>query len=555
MNVEGGIQLADLWGIARRRAKLVVATSTGVALAFYWIAMALPNQYESYATVLVTPQTVDPALVAAGVPESDLNSRLYLMTAEILSRGRLSKIIDDLGLYSDESEYMVREQIIDMMRDNVGVEPVLTELSQGVKRRNEVEEISQFRISFTHRDAIIAMQVAQRLSNDFIEQHIETRITLSQKSLEFINDELARLAERIRKVEGRVAAVKNANPGRLPEDMTTTQRRLERLMTDMAFAQRSLAEAISDEAFFRSQINNAPVSIGEMTPENRLKSLNLMIAEFRAKGFTDKHPDVIKTKVEISTLKQAIVLGKVEIAEGGDRILSYSQQSAEAERRRAALRKSAADDEIARLHTAVDELQAQLANTPGVAEVLDGLEREYRHLFDSYQDFSNRQLEAMVQAQLERRQLGEQFRVLEAAFVAPEVASPNRLLIMVLGFMFAIALGVGVGIMRESVDLSLHSARQLQTAISIPVLAAIPTILLEADLVALRRSRIKTSLGAAFAICFVLVGGAANYVWVNGAPAFLNREPTRERPVMKEFLPAMKEFSPAKNPTSMGAGG
>ena len=113
MNVEGGIQLADLWGIARRRAKLVVATSTGVALAFYWIAMALPNQYESYATVLVTPQTVDPALVAAGVPESDLNNRLYLMTAEILSRGRLSKIIDDLGLYSDESEYMVREQIID----------------------------------------------------------------------------------------------------------------------------------------------------------------------------------------------------------------------------------------------------------------------------------------------------------------------------------------------------------------------------------------------------------------------------------------------------------
>ncbi len=98
MNVEGGIQLADLWGVARRRAKLVVATSIGVGLAFYWIAMALPNQYESYATVLVTPQTVDPALVAAGVPESDLNNRLYVMTAEILSRGRLSKIIDALGL-------------------------------------------------------------------------------------------------------------------------------------------------------------------------------------------------------------------------------------------------------------------------------------------------------------------------------------------------------------------------------------------------------------------------------------------------------------------------
>jgi polysaccharide chain length determinant protein (PEP-CTERM system associated) len=537
MNVEGGIQLADLWSIVRRRAKLMAVTALGIVLAVYWIAMALPNQYESYGTVLVTPQTVDPALVAAGIPESDLNNRLYLMTAEILSRGRLSKIISDFDLYADESQYMVRDQIIDLMRDHVGVEPVTSELGQGVGRRNFEEEISQFRIAFTHRDAKIAMQVAQRLSNDFIEQHIESRITLSQKSLEFIDDELARLAERIREIEGRVAEVKNANPGRLPEDMTATQRRLERLMTDMAFAQRSLAEAISDEAFFRSQINNAPIAIGEMTPENRLKSLDLLIAEYRAKGFTDKHPDVVKTKLEMEALKQSIARGELESADGADRILSYSQQSAEAERRRAALRKVAAEDELVRLQAAVDELQMQLAQTPAVAELLDGLEREYRHLFDSYQDFSNRQLEAMVQAQLERRQLGEQFRVLEAAFVAPEATSPNRLLILILGCFLAVAVGVGVGIMRESLDSSLHSARQLQTATSIPVLAAIPKILLEADLAALRRSRIKTSLGAVFVICFALVGGAANYFWVNGTLTFGGGDSTTQEPVASESAP------------------
>jgi polysaccharide chain length determinant protein (PEP-CTERM system associated) len=548
MNVEGGIKLADSWSIARRRAKVMAATALGIALTVYWIAMALPNKYESYATVLVTPQTVDPTLVAAGVPDSDLNNRLYLMSAEILSRGRLSKIIDDLGLYASESQYMVREQIIDRMRESVGVQPVLTELNQGVKRRNEVDEINQFRISFTHRNATTAMQVAQRLSNDFIEQHIGSRITLSQKSLEFIDDELARLAERIREVESRIAEVKNANPGRLPEDMTATQRRLERLMTDMAFAQRSLAEAISDEGFFRSQINNAPIGVGEMTPESRLKTLELQIAEYKARGFTDKHPDVVKTKLEIATLEQAIALGKTENAEGDDRILSYSQQSAEAERQRATLRKAAAQGEIERLQAAIDELQMQLAHTPAVAEVLDGLDREYRHLFDSYQDFSNRQLEAMVQAQLERRQLGEQFRVLESAFIAPEASSPNRLLIMILGTFFAVAVGVGVGVLRESVDTSLHSARQLQNAFAIPVLAAIPKILLEADLAALRRSRIRVSLGAAFVICFALVGGAANYLWVNGAPAFFSREPTIEEPIAREF-------TPAETGTAVGAGG
>jgi len=535
MNVEGGIKLTELWSIARRRAKLMAATAVGITLVVYWIAMALPNQYESYATVLVTPQTVDPALVAAGVPESDLNNRLYLMTAEILSRGRLSKIITDLNLYPEESQYMVRDQIIDLMREHVNVSPVIPELGQGVGPRKADEAINQFRIAFTHRNAKTAMQVAQRLSNDFIEQHIESRITLSQKSLEFMDDELARLAGRIREVEARIAEVKNENPGRLPEDMAATQRRLERLMTDVAFAKRSLAEATSDEAFFRSQISNAPMGIGEMTPENRLKALDLQLAEYRAKGFTDKHPDVVKTKLEIEALKQAIARGDVKGPEDGARSMTYAQQSAEAERQRAVLRKVSAEDEIARLQAAIDELQTQLANTPAVAEALDGLNREYRHLFDSYQDFSNRQLEAMVQAQLERRQLGEQFRVLEVAFIAPEPTSPNRPLIIALGLFFAIGVGMSVGILRENLDASLHSAHQLQSAISIPVLAAIPKILLEADLAAQRRSRIQASLGAAAVICLALVGGAANYVWVNGAPRFgSSTDATTQAPVASE---------------------
>ena len=46
-----------------------------------------------------------------------------------------------------------------------------------------------------------------------------------------------------------------------------------------------------------------------------------------------------------------------------------------------------------------------------------------------------------VQADMERRQLGEQFRVLEAAYIAPEPASPNRILMILIGGFFAVAVG------------------------------------------------------------------------------------------------------------------
>jgi hypothetical protein len=153
-----------------------------------------------------------------------------------------------------------------------------------------------------------------------------------------------------------------------------------------------------------------------------------------------------------------------------------------------------------------------------VAEQLGALEREYRHLFSNYQEFSNKRLEASVQADLERRQLGEQFRVLEAAFDAPEPVSPNRPLIVALGAIFAIALGAAVGMLIEALDPAVHDTRQLQEMLHLPVLAAIPQIWLEIDRAQARRHRIRAAFATAGVVVFALMGGAANYVWVNGSP-------------------------------------
>ena len=50
MNVESGLQFFDLGGILRRRGKAMLATVGMVLLAAYWLAMALPKEFESYAT-------------------------------------------------------------------------------------------------------------------------------------------------------------------------------------------------------------------------------------------------------------------------------------------------------------------------------------------------------------------------------------------------------------------------------------------------------------------------------------------------------------------------
>ena len=103
------------------------------------------------------------------------------------------------------------------------------------------------------------------------------------------------------------------------------------------------------------------------------------------------------------------------------------------------------------------------------------------------------------------------------AFLPTEPSSPNRPLIVAIGFLFGLAMGFGFGIVFEVADTSVHTARQLQARFETPVLAEIPEIWLEADRLRLRRARVGTAAATLGVVAFALAGGAANYWWVNGA--------------------------------------
>jgi uncharacterized protein involved in exopolysaccharide biosynthesis len=394
------------------------------------------------------------------------------------------------------------------------------------------------------------MLVAQRLANDFIEQHISERVKLSQKSLEFIQTELDRLSANIREVEAQVAQVKAANPGRLPQDGASNSVRLDRIVASLSAARRSLAEAKSDEAFSRSQSTTA-AAMGSPTddasPARRLQLLELALQQYQSRGFTEKHPDMIQTRTEIAAIKEKLEEQEHEQA-GSGAMANFMQQNAEAESRRAALQVQAAEEEVQTLSQQADEIQALLGETPAVAEQLEGLEREYKHLFQSYQEFSNKQLEATVQANLERRQLAEQFRVLEVAFMAPKATSPNRAVIVILGAFFALAMGGAVGIVLEAIDPSVHTARQLQGSLGIPVLAAIPQIWLESDRSAQRRARLRTALAFVAVSVFCLIGGAVNYAWVNGGSQASEEEGVAAPPAAIAPAGAPPPDTPAAGP-------
>ena len=141
--------------------------------------------------------------------------------------------------------------------------------------------------------------------------------------------------------------------------------------------------------------------------------------------------------------------------------------------------------------------RASLSLQPRVAEQLDSLERQHRQLTENLRDYNNRRLEAEVQTNLERRQLGEQFRVIEPAVPPSTWSSPNRQVIIVTAFLIGFSLGVAAAVISETSDSSIHASQQLQREFGVPVLASIPNILLAPDIALRRRRMIRRAAVAA----------------------------------------------------------
>jgi polysaccharide biosynthesis transport protein len=92
----------------------------------------------------------------------------------------------------------------------------------------------------------------------------------------------------------------------------------------------------------------------------------------------------------------------------------------------------------------------------------------------NYQALLDKRLNAHVAENLEKRQKGEQFRVLDPANLPQTLDKPNRLLIMALGLLGGCGLGVGLAIGLDQVNPTFKRREEVEMLPGIRVLAVIP---------------------------------------------------------------------------------
>ena len=212
--------------------------------------------------------------------------------------------------------------------------------------------------------------------------------------------------------------------------------------------------------------------------QQRINQLQQQLAQERALGKTDKHPDIVALNEEISNAKKE--LGSVKQSGGSarDEMLNadpmYRQRALDRDNARLRIRTLQAAESQARAQIA--QYQSRVEAAPMVEQDLSSVQRDYDLEKIRYADLKKQHDNAISAEEMARKQGGERFSVLYPAYLPTSPLTPNQPKLLLMALALGLALGAGMVVAREFIDRSVHDARALQSEFEIPVLGEIPRI-------------------------------------------------------------------------------
>ena len=120
--------------------------------------------------------------------------------------------------------------------------------------------------------------------------------------------------------------------------------------------------------------------------------------------------------------------------------------------------------------------QERIQSSPAVEQQYKELTRGYQTAQQSFDDLQKKRDNSEMAVNLERKQEGEQFSVLDPANLPDKPSFPNRTLFTLGGLAGGLALGLGIAFFLEMKDSSFKTERDVEFALHLPVLAMVPAI-------------------------------------------------------------------------------
>ncbi len=465
------------------------------------LSLVLPKKYMARTLILVQPQRVSQDYVQALV-SSDINTRINTISQQIMSRTNIEKIITEYKLYSNEksSDMFMEDKILDM-RERIDVN--VTQARRGAEA---------FSISFKGEETDKVAAIANSLARYFIDENLKVREAQAMGTSNFLDDELTTMRTRLVDVEQTLKDYRIKHMGELPQQLDSNLRILDRLQEHGGQNRDSIRGAKLRLAVLQtqttqnghSQVNSNRGGQESGGGVDQLGQLRSELEELESK-YTPLHPDVIKLKGKIARFEEK--LGKPPADSPGGAPQSETVPAANAFSQQAMLEINGLKSEIIRLQEQQKEIGEQVTiykkrveATPHREQELMSLNRDYQNIQEAYNSLLNRKLESEIAVNMEKKQKGEQFRIIDIAKTPEKPTSPNMKKLFLL--VVAAGLGIGGGLISllEYLNTSFKSIDEIEAHLGLPVIAALPEIITS-------RQKFFRRVNLALSTCGVLAAG------------------------------------------------
>ena len=477
---DGQISVADAKRVLGRYWWVLLITITVCIAAAAVAVKVLPKKYISQTVVLVDAPAISADIVKPVVPEN-LGSQLASMQQQILSRTRLEPVIEKFGLYQRDRKKHTIDELVVRLRDSIEVVPM--EPMAGTANGNR--QLPGFTVKVTFDNPVAAQQICTEVTSMFTVESASASVAQGKQATSFLTRELDDAKAKLDAEDARLAQFKGRYIGSLPDDEQRNLTLLTGANTQLEAVTQALGRAQQEKAFDETLLSQQEAGwhasqLGQNpeTDDQQLVALQDQLAALRSK-YTDEHPDVVKLKARIVDLKNKIATAppveEKKQKEGGVGLTEPLQlQQLRAKLHQDQLNAADLTKQQAQMQQQIHTLEGRIQSSPLVEQQYKELTRNHQTALDLYNSLLKNREQAAMATNLQQQQEGEQFRMLDPASLPNKPSFPNLTMFLGGGAGAGFALGLGILFLLAVSDKSLHTQRDVETYLKIPVLAAVP---------------------------------------------------------------------------------
>jgi polysaccharide chain length determinant protein (PEP-CTERM system associated) len=472
------LNVDDYLGILKRRGWIIAVPAVLLALVGFALTFIVPPRYVSQTLILVEQQKVPDDYVRPVVVE-DITARLASMKEQILSRSRLEPIIERFNLYGTRK--MSMDDRIDEVRKNIDIKPIHSEMAR-------TGGLPGFFISYKDSDPHTAQQVCGEIASLFVTANLNARAQTVEGTTEFLKSQLADAKRALDEQDAKLAAFQSKYMGRLPGEEAPNINMLTSLNTQLDATTQALNRMEQDKSYTESMIAQqqgmSPSGGGDHSSaspsalQTQLQTLENEEADL-TRRYTDNYPDVVSVRRRIKDLQAKIAAEPAAPATPATASATPSRGDSPAvQQLRAQLRSLEQGIQAKRhdqglLSSQIRMYQDRISSSPMVLEEYKSITRDYQTAQAFYDDLLKKMNESKMATDLERRQQGEQFSVMDQPNLPDSPTFPKPAVFIGGGFVAGLILGTMLVAWREYRDTVMRSERDVWAFTKLPTLGVI----------------------------------------------------------------------------------